>query len=442
MAISDIISIVLSPNSRTPTRQGFGNCLYLANHSHNVDLYRIYEDEAEMLADGFTDLERAYLGVQAMFQQNPRPPRVLVGRLPTASTQSLTVTALTAVEGAVVSVEVQGDDGVWVECAYTVGAAETTTTVAAALELLIEAVPGASSTAAVAVVTVTPAVNTAPVALRNAVNCAIKDNSSDSGYAAALTAIMAQTKDFYFVTTDHNSETIADAVAAWAQSNKRMYITQSNDTIEASGSGVFGSGQKAASYTYSAGIFAYDMTEYPACAMAALGAVRDPGSFTWHLKALEGVTTIELTSTQQNNLETAGWNYYVEVANGINGIMANNGSKKGGGISFGGRFLDLTHGTDWLSARMSEGLFGTIANADKIDYEDPGALVLATKLKSIMKQGEANRLLRKGSSSVTYTPVADTDEDDRANRYYPYLKASAIYSGAIHAARITVSLAE
>jgi hypothetical protein len=38
--------------------------------------------------------------------------------------------------------------------------------------------------------------------------------------------------------------------------------------------------------------------------------------------------------------------------------------------------------------------------------------------------------------------VADTDEDDRANRYYPYLKASAIYSGAIHAARITVSLAE
>lgn len=442
--IDDVIQLVISPNSRTPSRQGFGNLLCLGYHTHNVDLYREYEDEADMLADGFADTERPYLMARAAFSQDPRPPKVLVGRLATPSAQSLTVTVLTAVEGSVISFELVSPDGTVTTISRTVPAASSTTAEATAIELLTEAVAGVDSAAASAVITLTPTVAGAFIAVRNPKNCAIKDNSSDTGYATALTNILAATKDFYFVATDHNSETIGDAVAAWAQSNKRLYMPQSNDTIEATGTGTFGSGQKSASYTYSGGIFVHDVREYGACAMAAVGAVRDPGSFTWHLKALAGITPANLTETEQTNLDNAGWNYLVEVANGVVGIMG----KNGGGASFGGgpggagRFLDLTHGTDWLSARIKERLFGTIASADKIDYEDHGVEILKAGLIAVLRQGEDNRLLAKKSSLVTYTPVANVDSADREIRYYQGLKFSARYSGAIHRARILGTLAE
>lgn len=438
MALDDVISVTITANSRTPSRQGFGNQLCLAYHAQNVDLYRVYEDEAEVLADGHTALSRAYKMVAAAFSQNPRPPKVLLGRLPTASTQTFALTVTSNTEGAVVSLEVLDTAGVWQPITYTVPAAQTLTQVATAVELLVEAITGVTSSSAVDVITVTPTVNTAPIGLRNPQNCTIKDNSTDSGYATALGNIFALTKDFYFVTTDHNSEVIGDAVAAWAQTNKRLYVTQTNDSIEASGTGVFGSGQKALSYTYSAGLFVHDVTEYGACAMAAIGSVRDPGSFTWSLKPLLGITPAVLTSTQETNLKTAGWNFYVEVANDINGIWGD----KGGGAAFGGRFLDLTHGTDALTARLQEGILGVLANADKIDYTEAGIQPLVSKTKAVLRQFEGSRLLVTGSSSVTYTdPLDETLEDDREDRYYPALKFASVYAGAVHRARIIGTIA-
>jgi hypothetical protein len=373
----------------------------------------------------------------AAFAQNPRPPRVIVGRLPTASVQSATVTVNTATQGAVVAVDVQGSDGVWVTCSYTVGASETTTTVATALELLIEAVTGVDSSPSTNVITVTPTVASAWFALRNPKNCSIKSTSTDTGYATALTNILAATKDFYFVTTDHNSQTIATAVAAWAQSNAREYITASNDTIEADGTGTFGSALKALGYTYSSGIFCYDTTEFPACRAAALGATRNPGSFTWHLKELIGVTPVVLTATQQANLDTEGWNYYVEVANGINGLTA----KQGALAAWGGRYVDLTHGTDWLSARIKENVFSVLANAEKISYTDKDIVALKSAVLKTLREGEKNKLLVENVSTVTPTPVADANPTDKANRLYDGLSFYAEYAGAVHKVKITGTIA-
>jgi len=436
MSIANVISVSITSNSRTPTAAGFGNCLLIApTPAAKVGTYYEYEDEAEMLADGYTSLMSAYKMAAAAFAQNPRPEKVIVGRLPTAAAQSITLTMLTAVEGEIVSVEAMNSLGVWATLSYTVGASATTTTVATAFELLTEAVTGMSSSASVAVVTVTPDSNSAPIAFRNPRNLAIKDNTANAAtsYVTVAGNVLAAGASFYFVCTDHNSETIADLMAAWAESNKKLYCTQTNDTIEASGTGVFGSGQKAAGYQYSAGVFVHDLQEYGACAMAAIGAVRDPGSFTWHLKELAGITPAVLTSTEQTNLDTAGWNYYVEVANGINGILA----VDGGGSAFDGTFMDLTHGTDALTARLQEGLLGTMANADKIDYDEAGVLLLRSKALAILRQFEDSRLLDKGSSSVTYLDPKDASLDtDRGNRYYPSLKFSSTYRGAIHKVRL------
>lgn len=432
MAITDIVQVDISANARTPSRQGFGNLLCLGyTDAFSGDLYRIYEDTADMLSDGFVATEPLYKMAQAAFAQDPRPPRVLIGRLASPSARSLTLTMLTATQGEVLSVEVVKPDGTTQTVSYTVLSSETTTTVATAFELLIEAVTGVNSTSSGAVVTATPSTAADFFEFRNPHNIAIKDNSADSSYVTTLGNILLQTKDFYFVCTDVNSETVADLVAAWAQSNKKLYITQTVDTTEATGTGVFGSGQKAASYSYSAGLYCYDPAEYACCAMAALGAVRDPGSFTWSLKALAGITPVALTATHESNLRTAGWNFYVEVANDISGIQG----VDGGGAAFGGRFLDLTHGTDWLVARIQERLFGVMANADKIDYTDAGALLLLGPLKAQLRQAEDNRLLAPGWTARA-TLVADADPTDKAARFYDGLRFDAVYAGAIHKVRV------
>lgn len=440
MAITDVVSVQITANSRTPSRAGFGNCLMVAPFpAALVDTYKVYTEEAGMLADGWTTLMSGYKMAASAFAQNPRPERVVMGRLPTAAAQSITLTMLTADEGSIVSVEAMNSLGVWATLSYTVPAAQTTTQVATAFELLTEAVTGMDSSAGSAVVTVIPTANAAPIAFRNPQNIAIKDNTADAatGYATVLGNVLAATSDFYFVCTDHNSETIADLVAAWAQSNSKLYVTQSNDTIEATGTGVFGTGQQSASYTYSAGVFAHDMTEYPACAAAALGAVRDPGSFTWNLKALLGISPAVLTASQQTNLDNAGWNYLIEVANDIVGLLAENGAL----AAFGGRYVDLTHGTDALTARLQEGLFGTLANAEKIDYDEGGFLVLAGKVKAVLRQFEASKLLVKDGSDVTYLPKTDQSDTDIGNRYYPGLRFTATYRGAIHKVRIVGTIA-
>ncbi len=439
MTIDSVVSVVITPASRTPSRAGFGNTLLIAPTPF-TDVYRSYTDEADALTDGFTTLSSGYKMISRAFAQNPRPTKVLVGRLPTAAAQSITLTMLSATEGDIVSVEAMNSLGVWATLTHTVGAAATTTTVATAFEVLTEAVTGMDSSSSTAVVTIVPTSNTAPIAFRNPRNLAIKDNTADAatGYATVLANVKAETNDFYFVCTDHNSETVSDLVAAWCQSNKKLYCTQTNDTIEATGTGVFGSGQKAAGYEYSAGVFGYDMTEYPAVAMAAIGAVRDPGSFTWHLKELNGVTVASLTSTHQTNLDTAGWNYYVSVANGISGIMGVNG----GGAAFDGTFMDITHGTDALTARLQEGLFGAIANAEKIDYDEDGILILKAKALAVLRSFEDSRLLDKGASSVTYTDPKDSSlATDRGNRYYPSLKFASTYRGAVHKVRLVGTIA-
>lgn len=436
MALTDIVRIVRLGNSRTPVAQGFGKTAIVAYHTHNTDVYREYTDLSDMEEDGFDTEEPAYLHAQAIASANPRPASWHVVRGP-ISAQQKKITITTATEGQVVSFDIRVPNGAWQTISYTVLAAATTTTVATAVELLVEAVTGIDSSSAVAVITVTPTTGGQVFDLRNPKNCTILDDSPDPGYASAMNTFLNATKDFYFFVTEITSELAVEAAAAWAEANAKFYFWQTADSGEAAGTGTLGSGQKALAYTYSLGFYAYDTSQGQPAAAAGFCGARDPGSYTLALKALPGITPVSLTTTQETNLKTAGLNWYAEIATGLYGVT---GMYNGGLTSGGNLFVDIVHGRDWWEVRSQERLVGVMASLDKVSYDDTDVLLLVAQLNAQNSQAVRQKLFRADPAPVTTAePVDDQSDADVLARYFPGLKVVAIYAGAVQSTRVTTT---
>jgi Protein of unknown function (DUF3383) len=431
-----LVDISVLGNTRTPKAQGFGVTACVAYHTHNADTYREYEELSDMVTDGFTTYEPGYLLAQAVFSQSPRPTKICLARGPIV-TDTWDVVVTTATEGAVISVEVrEPGTGTWVTCSRTVPAASSTTAEAAALELLIEAVAGVASSASSATVTVTPVTSGQLIMLRNPQNCTIDCKSADPGYAATLSALKVAGADFFFVATECNSELSIEAAAAWAESNKRMYGWNTNNSAEKSGSSTLFSGQKSLGYEFSFGFFGYDPSEYMGARACGFAGARDPGSYTISSKSLKA-TASNLTSTEQTNLDTAGANYYIAIANGLNGVS---GVYNGGITSGNEYFIDTIHGREWWIARTQERLATVLASQEKVDFTDQGVQVLVAEIDAQNQQAVRQKLFAADPAPTAEAlPVANISAANKAVRLYPSLKATATYAGAIHATQLVAT---
>lgn len=108
MALSDIIVLAISATTVTPTQAGFGTPLLLAYHTHYSDRVRIYNLPSDLVADGFSVTEPAYLMATALKAQNPSITQFMVGRRALPVTQIYTLTINDATVGDAVAVTLQG----------------------------------------------------------------------------------------------------------------------------------------------------------------------------------------------------------------------------------------------------------------------------------------------------------------------------------------------
>lgn len=432
--IGDIVQVTITSNTRTPTRAGFGTPLLMAYHTVFPERFRVYTELEDLTSDGFDTFHPVYRMATKLLSQNPRPERFKVGRLLAAHDHTQEVTITSAVEGELVElVVVDPTTGVATEISYTILAAATTSTVATAVAALIDALAGVDAAAASAVITVTPTTPGGLVYIRDLVNCTIQDTTVAGTYAADLASLRLVDDDWYFPLMDINSELIVEAVAAWVETLKKIFIYQTQDTGEAGGTGTLMSGLEALAYGRSGGLYVEAIEEYGACAWVGRVAPKDPGSVTWKFKELVGVTASSLTPTQETNLAAVNGNFYTEV--GGLGITTE-------GVSASGEFLDITHGTDWLVARIQERVFAILANADKVPYEDSAVDSLLGEILSTLESavGSPRNFLRAGTLSATAPAVADVETADRAARLLPDIRFGAEYAGAIHKTRISGTL--
>jgi hypothetical protein len=94
MGLESIVNVTITNTTASVSRQGFGVPLVLGYHTRFIERFRAYTTAAAMLTDGFTTSDFEYKAVSAIFAQNPRPVKVIVGRRLTAPTWKVRLTPI------------------------------------------------------------------------------------------------------------------------------------------------------------------------------------------------------------------------------------------------------------------------------------------------------------------------------------------------------------
>ena len=423
--LDSIVSVSIQAGTVSPSRKGFGVPAFVTYHTRFPERFRVYSSVAGMLSDGFTVNDPAYLMAAAAFSQNPRPPRVVIGRLGTPATPH-TVTLDTAgiVTGQTITGTVVAPDGTEtaISVAFTVSAAATATALASA----IDAISGIAASAVGSVVTADADTNGPQWFFENFTNCAVLDVTADWGFDTELAAL-ALVADFYAVAVNVNSAANVTDVAAWVAANKRIaaFAPQASDPGDYTATANAlrtGDNDRAFSLVRKNG-----RRQFSEAGWLGDCLPRDPGTETWAYKSITGSTTDAWTETQINTLDTDNSNYYVEIA----AVPVTYPGK-----AHGGEWIDVVRGLDWLEARIQEAVFGALVNAPKIPYTDGGAQVIASQVKGVLLAAEGTPerpgLLEPGSSSVSVPLVADVPSGDRAARHLPNVEFVCRLAGAIH----------
>lgn len=159
---------------------------------------------------------------------------------------------------------------------------------------------------------------------------------------------------------------------------------------------------------------------------AILGRIMplDAGSATWKFKNLNNVAPDELTTTEKNNALGKNINLYLEtgpLANTREGTMAS------------GEFIDVIRGVDKIEFGISETIFTTLIELDKVGYTNDGVNVLVNDVIKELQIATDETIL---SEERPFIVIADTVESvpssQRASRVAPDINFTAFLAGAIH----------
>jgi hypothetical protein len=435
--LDTIVNVNITADSTSVSQAGFGTPLVLSYHTVFADRYKIYTSLAEMSEDGFATYDHAYRMAKAAFDQDPTVEQVVVGRLPAAPSFATRLTMTSAVQGVHIKFKViQPATGTVTQIDYTIGASETTTTVATAVELLTEAVTGVDSTSSTSTVTLTPTVAGRRVFVYDLENCTVLETTADAGYDTELTALELEPDlDFYFITTDSSSTANVADVAAWTLSRKKLYFAALQNSGLLDNTDTVASDLLALANDRTVILYSKNAHEFADVAWTAVIGCQTPGSITAALKTLIGVTVSSLNTTQKTNLENDNVNHYMAVKN-------RKVTRKGKVV--GGEWIDIRHGIDALEARIQETVFDLLADSSKVPFTEAGFQLISAAIEAACQAfvGTDNEpgMLVAGSIKVIMPKLSTISDTDKNNRELKGVRFSALLSGAIHYVEIRGTL--
>lgn len=265
-------------------------------------------------------------------------------------------------------------------------------------------------------------------------NVSILDTTTDPGLEADLNELVVIDPDFYGLALDSNSQAEIEVGAAWAQTNRRLFVWQSADT----GCGVAETTDDVMSALQDASNGYAPGWHYPAIATAdgwlAAGILGnrlpiDPGSDTWAYKTITGVTVRPISTTARAAVLAKKGNVY-ERRNGVNITFP-------GTVPLG-EWVDTVRGLDWQRARMQEELFAIQTANQKVAYTDDGISLVNAAIYGVLNEGVERGFYARNPKPVVTTPLAAaTSSSDRSNRVLNGVTFSARLAGAIHTGSVT-----
>jgi len=166
-----------------------------------------------------------------------------------------------------------------------------------------------------------------------------------------------------------------------------------------------------------------DNDPFPVAALFGKLLTKHPGSATWALKGLQAVPTCNLSSGQRKRVMDKNALIYTRVAS----MPITRWGKTGAG-----EYIDVIHGTDWLSARIQNLVFTPLVQMDKVPFEDEGITTLIDQLRAGLDEGVKYKILKKGAYTIDAPSCDDVADSFKAERLLPDVHWRAPLSGAIH----------
>lgn len=430
--LSSIVSVSIAAGTANPTRQGFGTTLIQSATAAWTERTRSYASAAEVAID-FASTTPEYKAAAKIFAQNPSPNLVKIGRLNGAKpTQKWTLLPV-AVNSHVYAGNIDGNAfSVTSDSSATV--AEITALLKTAIDLLSLAITTTDNGASGLDITATVAGawhsvgTTIDGSPRNDPNLGVTQVHVDPGLAAELDLLLAADADWYALITTFNSKAVVDAVAAWAETNKRLYVVQTQDSIcintALSGTNDVMESTKGNAYEHTAVAYSEDTADFMDAAWVGNRIIDQPGSNTWMFAQLSSVQQGNYSSTQRSSIRAKFGNFYEDIA-GV--AIAQDGK------TAKGSYIDFTIYKDYLTARIGERIFTALVNARKTAYDDGGIAIIGAEITAQLQTDADRGAIQKGTWYVTLPKSSDIPAGgtDRLARILNGVKFYAEYLDAI-----------
>ncbi len=442
MSLQDVVSIRIDRQTASISRAGFGMPMVLSTEAVGIisSLVAIYTEAAQLITAGFDANGATYKKAQALFSQNPRPEKIMVGKRNHAPLMTLSVVPEVkntqeykmTILGEVLTFTSDADATLGEVITGIVNAINTgsknvkATDVGPGASFTIESAdaPGGTPTAG------------APftVEFDEPRLFASENITADPGILLDITEVrtaIGGSDDWYVLILDSYGKAEVMAAAAAIETIRKVFSAISDDAdVLANGVGNVAAALQALAYART--FFIYHQKPSTQCAEAAWdGDVlpTEPGEATWKFKQLKGVEVSVLTPTEETNLKKIGANYYIEV--GGQGMTTE-------GVVVEGEYIDVIRDIDFIAARTQEDVFAEFIKLPKVPYTDKGVGVVTNAVTGVMGLGVTKGIFTSDPPPVVSAPlVADVDPTTRANRLLPDVKFGASLAGAIHAADIT-----
>lgn len=430
-----ICTVVISATAPQITRESFGTPIVLSDHNLYNDRVRAYSTLAGLTGDGFSTTSPEYLALEAIFEQQPSPPQVLLGRRANRVTQKVDTTIESAVAGVIYGITLNG-----VDYTYTATGGDTATTIATALYTALGTQSGLTITnpsAGVVRVVASAAGTWFRISGDNvgAGLMSLAQTHADPGIAADLAAIYVANNTWYAATLITEGAAEIEAAAAWIEANGLLMVTNSQDSqiiLHAeSGASDVAYELNNSEYFRTALLFCGDNGEFSAAAWLGDVLPDQAGTETWAFKSLAGIAPDVLTTTQVNNLQAKCCNYYQSI--GGDNITQQ-------GKVAGNDWIDTIRGRDALVADIQENVVQSLLDVSKIPFTDGGANTIAGEVQSSLSSfvnQEPPFLSDNPKPTVTVPLVANVSGADKTARLLPDVTFTATLAGAIQVVNIT-----
>lgn len=441
--LSSIVQVNISRDTKVPTQKGFGTPAILSKEAAPIftapELIRTYSQETvleSLIADGFTTGSETYKCAAALTRQELQGEEIKVIVQSTEIAQVDTNTVDVVANDTNYQVTINGE-----LFEFTSDADATDAEIVAGLIALING-SDQPVTAAVGGGTndYTIMSDDAGRGFSNSVdaNQSIANTTANNGPVEDIIAARDQDDDWYALFDTVHTNLQAELVAAYIETQVKLYFYQTSDattkdvseSLDTDGIMKF---LKDKAYDRSIGIWVptADLGEYKLASVAGGQLPKDPGSITWKFKSGAGASAVKFTTNEEKNIEDKNGNIYVRVA-GLDMLQQ--------GIVASGEFIDIMRGTDWITARIQEQVFGLLHAEDKVPYDDGGIEAIGLQVEDVLDRAETRTILVAGSSVVTVPKRSETTKADRAARFLRDITFTGDYAGAIHKVRIDGTL--